>query len=98
MGTAAQTLLCWDQDTLDDCSPEDRVWGWSIWSTEVIHHDRAKINNKVLVKMLYQGLLNKQPGALAWTEPTLIKHGVCFVLNMVVRVLQTLGARGDVLT
>jgi len=88
MGAATQTLLRWDQDMLDDCSPEDRVWGWSVRSTEVIHHDRAKINNEVLVKMLYQGLLDKQPGAPAWTEPTSMKHGVRFVSNMVVRVLQ----------
>jgi len=88
MGNAHQTQLRWDQDVLDDCSPEDQVWGWSIWSTEVIHHNRTKIDDKVLVKMLYQGLLDKQPGAPAWTEPTSIKHGVHFMSNMVVRVLQ----------
>ena len=26
MGTNAQTQHCWDQDVLDDCSPEDQVW------------------------------------------------------------------------
>jgi len=88
MGTAAQTLLQWDQDALDDCSPEDRVWGWSVRSSEVLHHDRTKIDDKALVKMLYQGLLDKQPGAPAWTEPTSIKHGVRFMSNMVVRVVQ----------
>ena len=88
MGSDAQTQVRWDQDALEDCSPEDQVWGWSIRSSEVLHHDRNKIDDEVLVKMLYQGILDKQPGAPAWTEPTSIKQGVRLVSNMVVRVIQ----------
>ena len=88
MGNAAQTQLCWDQDALDDCSPEDQVWGWSIQSSEVLHHDRTKLDDEVSRKMLHQGLFDKQPGALAWTELTPIKHSVHFISNMVVQVLQ----------
>ena len=88
MGSDAQTQVRWDQDALEDCSPEDQVWGWSICSSEVLHHDRNKINDEVLVKMLYQGILDKQPGAPAWTEPTSIKQGVRLVSNMVVCVIQ----------
>jgi len=88
MGSDAQTQVRWDQDALEDCSPEDQVWGWSIRSSEVLHHDRNKIDDEVLVKMLYQGILDKQPGAPAWTEPTSIKQGVRLISNMVVRVIQ----------
>jgi len=77
MGNAHQTQLCWDQDTLDNCSPEDQVWGWSIRSSEVLHQDCTKFDNEVLRKMLYQGLLNKKVGAPAWTEVMSVKHGVC---------------------
>ena len=88
MGTNAQTQHCWDQDALDDCSPEDQVWGWSIWATEVLHTERAKVQDDVLQKMLYQGLLDKKAGSPAWTEPLNIKHGVRFMSSVVVRVLQ----------
>jgi len=88
MGSDHQTQVCWDQDTLSDCSLEDQIWGWSIRSSEILHYDRAKIDNKVLVNMLYQGILEKRAGAPAWTEPTSIKQGVRLVSNMVVRVIQ----------
>ena len=88
MGSDHQTQVRWDQDVLVDCSPEDQVWGWSIRSSEVLHYDRAKINDEVLVNMLYQGILDKKPGSPAWSEPTSIKQGVCLVSNMVVRVIQ----------
>ena len=88
MGNAHQTQLRWDQDTLDDCSPEDQVWGWSIRSSEVLHQDCTKFDDEVLHKMLYQGLLDKKAGALAWTDGTSVKQGDHFVSSMVVRVLQ----------
>jgi len=88
MGSDLQTRVCWDQDTLADCSPEDQVWGWSIRSSEILRYDRTRIDDEVLVNMLYQGILNKHPGAPAWTEPTSIKQGVCLVSNMVVCVIQ----------
>ena len=43
MGSDVQTRLRWDQDALTDCSPEDRVWGWSIRASEVLHHDWTQI-------------------------------------------------------
>jgi hypothetical protein len=88
MGTDAQTRIRWDQDALEDCSPEDQVWGWSIRSSEVLHYDKDKFQDDVLRKMVSQGLLDKQAGAPAWTEPTSVKHGIRFATNMVVRVLQ----------
>ena len=88
MGSNLQTRVCWDQDTLADCSPEDQVWGWSIRSSEILRYDCTRIDNEVLVNMLYQGILNKKPGSPAWSEPTSIKQGVCLVSNMVVRVIQ----------
>jgi len=88
MGTDAQTQQRWDQDALDDCSPEDQVWGWSIWATEVLHYDRAKVQDDILWKMLHQGLLDKKAGSPAWTEPLIIKHGVRFMSSVVVCVLQ----------
>jgi len=69
-------------------SPEDRVWGYSIRSSEVLHYERAKIDDEVLVKMIYEGILDKKPGAPAWTEMSSVKHGVHFVSNMVLCVVQ----------
>ena len=94
-GTNAQTQLRWDQDALDDCSPEDQVWGWSIRSTEVLHHDKDKLKDDFLHKMLHQGLLDKRANAPAWTEPTSIKHSVWFTSSMVVRVLQRIFKMDD---
>jgi len=88
MGNDMQARLCWDQDALDDCSPEDRVWGWSIRSTEVLHHDWVKLDDTCLLKMLHQGLSDQQAGAPAWSENSAVKHGVHFVSSMIVRVLQ----------
>ena len=88
MGTTGQSHTRWHNDALDDCSDEDRVWGWSIRSSEVLHQERDKIDDNVLVKMLKMAFLDKKPGAPAWTEPPSIKHGVRAVSNMVVRVLQ----------
>ena len=87
-GTNAQTHTRWDQDTLDDCSPDDQIWGWSIRSSEILHHDWTKIDDDVLRTMLYMGLLDKKAGAPAWTEQTSIKQWVHLASNMVVRVLQ----------
>ena len=88
MGNDVQTKLRWDKDTLEDCSPEDRVWGWSVYASEVLHHDKDKLEDECLLKMLHQGLLDKQAGAPAWSENSEVKHGVRFVSSMIVRVLQ----------
>jgi len=88
MGNDAQTKLRWDQDALEDCSPEDRVWGWSVHASEVLHHDKDKLEDECLLKMLRQGLLDKQAGAPAWSENSEVKHGVRFVSSMIVHVLQ----------
>jgi len=88
MGNDIQTKLRWDQDALEDCSPEDCVWGWSVRASEVLHHDKDKLEDKCLLKMLPQGLLDKQAGAPAWSENSEVKHGVRFVSSMIVRVLQ----------
>ena len=89
MGTTAQMQHCWDQDALEDCSPEDCVWGWSIRASEVLHHDKDKIADDCLIKMLRQGILDKQAGAPAWSnENSEVKHGVRFMSSMIVRVIQ----------
>ena len=88
MGTAVQSHTRWHNDALDDCSDEDRVWGWSIRSSEVLHQEQAKINDNVLVKMLKMSLFDKKPGAPAWIEQPTVKHGIRTVSNMIVRVLQ----------
>ena len=87
MGTNAQTLHRWDQDSLSDCSPEDQLWGWSIRSTDVLHCDKDKVQDDVLKTMLYQGLVDKKAGAPAWSDSN-VKHGIRFASNMVVRALQ----------
>jgi len=87
MGTNTQTLQRWDQDLLNDCSPEDQLWGWSIHSTEVLHCNKDKVQDDVLKTMLYQGLVDKKAGAPAWSDSS-IKHSIRFASNMVVRVLQ----------
>ena len=87
-GTPAQTLYRWEQEGLKDCSPEDQIWGWSIRSSEMLHYDRAKIDDEVLVDMCYIGLLDKKTGAPAWSEPSSLKQGIRLVTNMVVRAVQ----------
>jgi len=91
MGNDAQTKLRWEQDALEDCSPEDRVWGWSVRASEVLHHDKDKLEDDCLSKMLRQGLLDKQAGAPAWSENSEVKHGVRFVSSMIIRVLYDIG-------
>jgi len=88
MGTNMENLRRWENDNLNECSPEDRVWGFGIRSSEVLHGDHAKIEDEVLVKMLYEGILDKKEGAPAWTEMSTVKHGVRFMSNMVLRVVQ----------
>jgi len=88
MGNGPDTFNRWNDDILAECSPEDRVFGWSIRASEVLHHDQNKLDDRVLSKMLYMGLLDKQEGAPAWTEPTSIKHGIRLMSATVVRVLQ----------
>jgi len=88
MGNDMQTKLRWDQDVLEDCSPKDCVWGWSVCALEVLHYNKDKLEDECLLKMLHQGLLDKQAGAPAWCENSEVKHGVGFVSSMIVRVLQ----------
>ena len=52
--TNAQTHVRWDQDALDNCSPGGQIWGWSICSLEILHHDWNKINDEVL--LIKQGI------------------------------------------
>ena len=88
MDTPQQTHLCWDQDHLLDCLVEDQVWGWSICSSEVVHYEHTKLADDALHHMIMTGLCDTKEGVPAWTEPVSIKHGICLVTNMVVRVLQ----------
>jgi hypothetical protein len=88
MGTDAMTHSRWFHDNLDGCSPDDRIWGWSVRSTEVLHSDKAKIDDEVLERMLYLGLLDPKVHAPAWTEGLSIRQGVRLVSNAIVRVVQ----------
>jgi len=88
MGTVVATHARWNQDALDDCSPEDRIWGWSICSTEVLHHERTKLDDKCLRKILLQGLCDTAEGALAWTEKLSIKEGTHFMSSVAMRICQ----------
>jgi len=88
IGTGLENLRRWENNNLNKCSPEDWVWGFSIRSSEVLHVDRAKIEDEVLVKMLYEGILDRKEGAPAWTKMSTVKHGVRFVSNMVLHVVQ----------
>jgi len=88
MGTDATTFARWHQDSLDDCSPEDRVWGWSIRSTEVIHYDRIKFDDECLRKMLLQGRCDTAEGAPAWTERVSAKEGIRFMSLVATRIFQ----------
>jgi len=88
MGTEATSLLRWTNDALDDCSPYDRIWGWSIRSSEVLQHEKTKIDDDVLCKMLYLGLLDAQSGGAAWTEPTALRQGIRINSNATVQLLE----------
>jgi len=88
MGTDAATLARWYQDALDDCSPKDWIWGWSIHSTEVLHHNHTKLDDECLHKMLLLGLCDTAKGAPAWTKKLSIKEGVCFMLSIATRICQ----------
>ena len=87
MGTDAATHSRWINDNLEQCSIPDRIWGWSIRSTEILHHERAKIDDTVLRDMLYLALLDAGPANTAWTEPTNIKQGLRLTTNATVRLL-----------
>ena len=95
MGNAASTLDRWHSDTLSDCSEEDRIWGWSIRSSEVLHDQRTKMKDDVLYSMLKMSLLDKKEGAPAWTETVSVKQGVRLVANAIVRVVQKVLKQDD---
>ena len=88
MGTNAETQARWHYDSLADCSQDDRIFGWSVKSSEVLHHDKEKINDEVLREMLYQGILDPTDGAPAWTERLNLRQGLCLMSSAIVRVLQ----------
>ena len=88
MGSITATHAQWYQDALNNCSPEDCVWGWSIRATEVLHHDHAKIDDECLRKMLRQGLCDSAEGAPAWTEKLSVKEGVRLMSSIATRILQ----------
>jgi len=88
MSMPTQDLWRWDQDLLRECSRDDRIWGWSIWSLEVLHLDRSKINDKVLHEMILKSLINTEVGAPAWSETLSVKQGLHMAANMVTWVLQ----------
>jgi len=88
MGTPAATHAQWYQDSLDDCSPEDRVWGWSIHASEILHHECTKIDDECLIKMLRQGLCDTKEGSPAWTEKLSIKEGIRLMSSISTRICQ----------
>ena len=88
MGSNAASRTRWHEDRLLDCSPDDRIWGWSIRSTEVLHHSRKDIGDEVLIKMLYQSLLDSKEGAPAWSEGLSIKQASRLAANSSIRILQ----------
>ena len=88
MGTACMTYNRWFSDALPELLPEDRIWGWSICSTDVLHNHRRKLNDNVLHGMLHMGLLDSMPGAIAWTERLSVKSGLRLMSSIVVRVME----------
>ena len=92
MGTNAETQARWHYDSLADCSQDDQIFGWSVRSSEVLHHDKEKINDKVLREMLYQGILDPTDGAPAWTERLNLRQGLRLMSSAIVRVLQRIFA------
>ena len=88
MGNDADTKRRWHEDALDACSVDDRVWGWGIRSTDVLHHERAKIKDDVLIKMLLLGILDPKPGNTAWSSLFSLQQGIRLVSNAIVRVVQ----------
>ena len=88
MGTNAETQARWHHDSLADCSQDDRIFGWSVRSSEVLHHDKEKINDEVLREMLYQGILDPTDRAPAWTEKLNLRQGLRLMSSAIVRVLQ----------
>src|ERR1700742_10772 len=88
MGSDAATMNRWHNDRLLDCSPDDRIWGYSARSCDVIARGRKNIDDKVLIHMLYMGLLDSKPGAPAWPEGLSIHQATRLAPNPSVRSLQ----------
>ena len=88
MGTNEQSLRRWENDRLLDCSPDDRIFGFSIRASEVLHLDRGQINDEVLENMLMMGLLDPKPGAPAWSEPLSLRQGLRLMSSAIVRVVK----------
>ena len=88
MGSNAETLARWHHDSLKDCSQDDQIFGWSVRASEVLGHDKEKIDDEVLREMLYQGILDPKDGAPAWTEKLNLRQGLRLMSSAILRVLQ----------
>jgi hypothetical protein len=86
--TTELTVKRWMNDRLDDCSVDDRIWGYSIRSSEVLSTERKKIDDQVLEDMIITGLVDPKPHAPAWAPSLSIQQGVRLASNAIVRVLQ----------
>ena len=87
MGTFEQTHTRWINDGLSDCSPDDQIWGWSIWSTEILDQDKDRIADNVLQDMLYMAILDPSAETV-WAEALNLCQRTRLTSNMVVRILQ----------
>ena len=88
MGSDSATMNRWHNDRLLDCSPDDRIWGYSARSCDVIARERKNIDDKVLIHMLYMGLLDSKPGAPAWSEGLSVRQVTQLAANSSVHILQ----------
>ena len=88
MGSDAATMNRWHNDRLLDCSPDDRIWGYSARSCEVIARERKNIDDEVLIHMLYLSLLDPKAGAPAWSEGLSVRQSTRLAANSSVRILQ----------
>ena len=78
----------WNDDRLLQCSLDDKIFGWSVRSTEVLHHERAQFKDEVLRDMLYLGIQDTKTHGGAWTENLGVKQGIRLAMNATIRVLQ----------
>ena len=88
MGNDAMTYSRWINDGLEQCSIPDRIWGWSIRSSEILHNQRAKIDDNLLCDMFALALLDAGPAGVAWTESNNLRQGLRLTTNASIRMLQ----------
>lgn len=72
------STACWINDALLDWSPDDQVWGWSIWSMEILDQDKAHINDDVLRDMLYMAILDLDAETV-WAEALNLCQSTCLM-------------------